>query len=155
MGAMENTDLFDWRAEKATFEYVKKLEKLYRDLQKIERELLLLLKERRKQVQAGFDTLVMREDAANMLGLSTRQLDRLTASGKITGYETIYGMRFRMGDIVAFGQMRGELRQVLTLKHYNPWSKEMSDLDRLLGQIMDVDLSHSPMALKKDPVISD
>jgi len=54
VGAMENTDLFDWRAEKATFGYVKTLDKLWRDLQKIERALLLLLKERRADLEKSY-----------------------------------------------------------------------------------------------------
>ena len=69
--------------QQTTMEYIKKLDKLFRDLQKIERDLLLLLKERRKIVQQGFDTLVMREDAANILGLSTRQFDRIVSARKI------------------------------------------------------------------------
>jgi len=136
--------------QQTTLDYIKKLDKLFRDLQKIERDLLLLLKERRKVVQQGFDTLVMREDAANILGLSTRQFDRIVSARKIPSYQTIYGVRFRMGDLVAYGQMRGEVNSILVLKKYNPWSKKMTDLDKLLGQIMHVDLSNTPMELYEE-----
>ena len=78
----------------------------------------------------GFDTLIMREDAANMLAITTRQIDRLSSAGEKPVYKTIHGTRFRMGD-----------------KKYNPWSKRMTDLDKVLGQLMNVDLSHAPMDL--------
>ena len=68
--------------ERMTLEYIKKLNKIFRELQKLERDLLMLLKERRKIVQTGFDTLIMREDAANILGLCTRQFDRIVKSGQ-------------------------------------------------------------------------
>ena len=48
-----------------------------------------------------------------------------------------------MGDIIAYGQMRGEVNSDLVLKKYNPWSKRMTDLDKVLGQLMNVDLSHA------------
>lgn len=136
--------------ERMTLEYIKKLNNIFRELQKLERDLLMLLKERRKVVQTGFDTLIMREDAANILGLCTRQFDRIVKSGQLRGYNTIYGVRFRMGDVIAFGQMRGEVNSVLILKRYNPWSKKMTDLDKVLGQIMNVDLSHAPMDIEMD-----
>lgn len=104
-------------------------------------------------MQTGFDTLIMREDAANMLAITTRQIDRLSRAGKIPVYETIHGKRFRMGDIIAYGQMRGEVNCDLVLKKYNPWSKRMTDLDKVLGQLMNVDLSHAPMDLDEQAII--
>ena len=95
----------------------------------------------------GFDTLIMREDAANMLAITTRQIDRLSSAEKIPVYKTIHGTRFRMGDIIAYGQMRGKVNCDLELKKYNPWSKRMTDLDKVLGQLMNEDLSHAPMDL--------
>ena len=103
--------------------------------------------------QQGFDTLVMREDAANILSLSTRQFDRIASARKIPSYLTIYGIRYRMGDLVAYGQMRGEVNSILVLKKYNPWSKKMTDLDKVLGQLMNVDLSHAPMDLGEQAII--
>lgn len=146
----ESTNRFDPREERDTFKYLQELQRIFRDLQKLERQLLILLKERRQQVQTGFDTLIMREDAANLLGLCTRQFDRIAKAGKIRSYNTIYGVRYRMGDVIAFGQMRGEVNSVLILKRYNPWSKRMTDLDKLMGQLMDVDLSHTPMDLTEE-----
>ena len=133
--------------EKDTYEYIVQLMRLFRDLQKIERSLIILLKERRIQLETGFDTLVEREEAARLIGLSTRQLDRITVSGRLKRYETIYGLRFRLGDLIAYSQMRGEAHNDLVLKQFNPWSKRMTDLDKLLGQIMKLDLSHTPMDL--------
>lgn len=142
---IEIKDRMSIAEERNTYDYIKRLDKIFKDLQKVERDLILLLKERRKMVQMGFDTLIMREDAANILGLSTRQFDRIASARKIPAYQTIYGTRYRMGDIIAYAQMRGEVNSVLLLRKYNPWSKRMSDLDKLLGQIMNVDLSHAPM----------
>ena len=133
--------------EKDTYEYIVQLMRLFRDLQKIERSLIILLKERRIQLETGFDTLVEREEAARLIGLSTRQLDRITVSGRLKRYETIYGLRFRLGDLIAYSQMRGEAHNDLVLKQFNPCSKRMTDLDKLLGQIMNLDLSHTPMDL--------
>mgnify|MGYP007069918793 FL=1 len=131
--------------EKDTYEYIVQLMRLFRDLQKIERSLIILLKERRIQLETGFDTLVEREEAARLIGLSTRQLDRITVSGRLKRYETIYGLRFRLGDLIAYSQMRGEAHNDLVLKQFNPCSKRMTDLDKLLGQIMKLDLSHTPI----------
>jgi len=147
---VEIKDRISIAEERNTYDYMKRLDKLFKDLQKIERDLIILLKERRKSVQLGFDTLIMREDAANMLGLSTRQLDRITHACKIPVYKTIYGTRYRMGDVIAYGQMRGEVNSVLLLKKFNPWSKRMTDLDKLMGQLMNVDISHAPMDIADD-----
>ena len=123
--------------EKDTYEYIVKLMKLFRDLQKIERSLIMLLKERRIQLETGFDTLLDREESAMLIGLSTRQLDRITMSGRLKRYETVYGLRYRLGDLIAYAQMRGEAQNDLVLKPFNPWSKRMTDLDN----------SHQPMDL--------
>ena len=40
-----------------------------------------------------------------------------------------------MEDIIAYGQMRGKVNCDLELKKYNPWSKRMTDLDKVLGQL--------------------
>lgn len=140
-------DRFSYSEDRDTHEYLLALLKLFRQVQKLERDFLLLLKERRTVIETGFDTLVMREDAAQILGLSTRQFDRIAKSGKLKAYKTIYGTRYRMGDIVAFAQMRGEVNSALILKDYNPWSKRMTDLDKLLGQLTKMDLSHPPLDL--------
>lgn len=94
----------------------------------------------------------MREDAANMLGLCSRQFDRIAKTGQIKPYETIYGPRYRMGDVIALGQMRGEVNSILILKRYNPWSKRMTDLDKVQGQIMNVVLSHAPLDLYEEEI---
>lgn len=133
--------------ERETYKYITQLMKLFRDLQKIERALIMLLKERRIELESGFDTLLDREEAARVIGLSTRQLDRITMAGRLTRHETIYGLRFRLGDLIAYCQMRGEAQSELVLKQFNPWSKRMTDLDKLLGQITKIDLSHPPMDL--------
>lgn len=52
-----------------TYKYLVAIEKLYREIQKIERQLIILLKERRLQLETGFDTLLTREDAAQVLGM--------------------------------------------------------------------------------------
>lgn len=70
------------REERENYDYLKKLDRLFRDLQKIERDLIMLLKERRKLVQTGFDTLIMREDAANMLAITTGRLTAYPDLGK-------------------------------------------------------------------------
>ena len=140
--------LWTTQKKKDTYKYIVELLKLFRDLQKNERTLIILLKERRMQLETGFDTLLDREEAARCLELSTRQLDRITASGRLKRYETIYGLRFRLGDLIAFAQMRGEANHVLLVKPFNPWSKRMTDLDKLLGKILKIDLSHQPMDLE-------
>ena len=61
--------------EKDTYEYIVQLMRLFRDLQKIERSLIILLKERRIQLETGFDTLVEREEAARLIGLSHTPMD--------------------------------------------------------------------------------
>ena len=135
------------REDKETYKYIVELMRLFRDLQKIERSLIILLKERRLELETGFDTLLDREEASRVIGLSTRQFDRIVAAGRLQRYETIYGLRFRLGDLIVYCQMRGETHSQLILKQFNPWSKRMTDLDKLLGQIMKIDLSHAPMDL--------
>ena len=49
--------------------------------------------------------------------------------------------------------MRGEVNSDLVLKKYNPWSKRMTDLDKVLGQLMNVDLSYAPMDLGEKAII--
>jgi hypothetical protein len=44
-----------------------------------------------------------------------------------------------MGNLVANGQMRGDGQQHIVLKRHNSWSKKMTDLEKVLGQIMYVD----------------
>ena len=95
--------------EKTTYDYFMAVEKLYQELQSLERKLLLLLKQRRAQIGMGFDTLITREEAATMIGICTRQLDRIAEKkGILKPYTTIYGLRYRMGDVVAYVQMRCE-----------------------------------------------
>ena len=146
--AMAIYDEMTRQEDNDTYKYLVAIEKLYREIQKIERQLIILLKERRLQLETGFDTLLTREDAAQVLGMSVRQLDRLTNEKHlIRRYETIYGLRFRMGDIVAYSQMRCEADKLIPPKPFNPKSKRMSDLDKLMGQIIKFDLSHQPMSL--------
>ena len=99
------------------------------------------------ELESGFDTLYKREEAAWIIGLSTRQFDRIVKAGRLKGYETAYGHRYRLGDLIAYSQMRGETQSVLIPKAFNPWTKRMTDLDKLLGQIMKIDVSHPPIDL--------
>lgn len=131
-----------------TAHYLVEVERLYAELQKIERQLLALLKARRVEARQGFDALITREEAAKLIDISTRQLDRLREKGGLRSCQTVYGVRYRMGDIIAYAQMRCEVKNIPLPRPYRK-KGYMSDLDKMLGELMEYDLSLTPTHIRK------
>lgn len=98
---------------------------------------------------AWASTPFTREEAAATIGISTRLFDRIAKKkGILKPYETIYGLRYRIGDVVAYMQMRCEGAVFSTPKPFNIKSKrKMSDLDRLMSQSIRFDIDHQPLSL--------
>lgn len=62
-------------------------------------------------------------------------------------YVTHIATELKNARIMDINFTREEGENYDNLKKYNPWSKRMTDLDKVLGQLMNVDLSHVPMDL--------
>lgn len=128
--------------------FLVELERIYGEFQNLERDLLALLRAHRIEARQGFDALIDREQAAKVLGMSVQSLDRIHEKGGLRSYNTAYGMRFRMGDIIAYAQMRCEAKNISMPRPYRK-KGYMSDLDRMIGELSGYDFTLPPKHLRK------
>lgn len=113
-------------------DYTKQLDKIYKELLKLEQRLSTLLK---AEGRSHLFMLMTRQEAAKFMGVSLRQFDRRCHDLNIEKVHTPKGVRIRKCDLLVRCNLMTEF-ELDHLAHMRPTKQAQNDFDKILARRM-------------------